>query len=107
MQAIIAKLNENLQLLYRKAVDADSVIEQLQSQGKGRHQAVFQTEAGFRTKSNKFVPYVAELTDEVALLQQLLAEQKESEFKLQLAGLVKKIEAAFITLDNFNRAVEQ
>ena len=53
MQTIIQSLSENVQLIYRKSIDADQVISRLQHDGKGKFSAIFAKDAGFTTK-NRF-----------------------------------------------------
>lgn len=101
MDAVIEKLNENLQVLYRKAIDADKALEQLTGQGKAKHSSVFPKEAGFNTSSNRFAPYVAELTDDIAQLSRILEEAGESQFNSSLSAAVKKMESLFVTLAQF------
>ena len=47
MQAIIEKLNENLKVVYRQALDADKKLDELQQQGHGKFTALFTKDAGF------------------------------------------------------------
>ena len=61
MQAINEQLQETLQTLYRKAIDADAVLDQLQQVQKGKFQAVFAEDSGFETQAKRFSPYVEEI----------------------------------------------
>lgn len=98
MQAIINQLKENAQLLFRKAIDADRLLDELQQQGKGKHQSVFNADAGFTTKSTRFQPYVQEVMQDI----ESLVQQEASELEAQLKALVKKIELLFTTLSNLS-----
>lgn len=102
MEAVIAKLNENLQVLFRKALDADKALEQLKGQGKGKYRAIFPKEAGFTTSSDMFTPYIAELSNDISSLNELLGKQKQEELNLMLSAVVKKMESVFVTLAQFN-----
>ena len=101
MDAVIEKLHENLQVLYRKAVDADQALEQLKGQGKAKHSSVFPKEAGFQVTSERFAPYIAELSDDIASLVELKEKQEEKTFNSSLSTVVKKMESLFVTLAQF------
>ena len=107
MQAIIDKINDNLQVLYRKAVDADKALEQLKGQGKGRHQAIFPETSGFSVKSARFTPYLTELSEQISDLQSHITQGEEEAFKTALPALIKKIELLFITLEQFKGALKE
>ena len=101
MDAVLEKLNENLQVLYRKAIDADKALEQLTGQGKAKHSSIFPKEAGFTVSSNRFAPYVAELSEEIARLSGSCDESQETQFNSSLSTVVKKMESLFVTLAQF------
>ena len=100
MQAIIQTLSENVQVIYRKSIDADQIISRLQHDGKGKFSAVFAKDAGFKTSSRLFKPYVEELANEVLALEQ----KNQSDLKQQLPHLVKKIELMLKTLNQFQKS---
>jgi hypothetical protein len=102
MQNIIQTLSENVQLIYRKAIDADNAITKLQASGKGKFLTIFSADVGFEAKSKHFKPYVEELAQEVANLSEL----SEAELKMKLPMLVKKIEQLFSTLANFQLSIK-
>lgn len=102
MQTIIEKLTENAQLIYRKAIDADAIISKLQSSGKGKFQAIFPANSGFKSSGRYFKPYVDELGQDIAHLSKLSPEQK----KQALPGIVKKIELLHTTLAQFQHSVQ-
>jgi hypothetical protein len=99
MQSIIQSLSENVQVIYRKSIDADQVISRLQHDGKGKFSAIFAKDAGFTTSSRLFKPYVEELAKEVLALEQ----QGQVAVKAQLPSLVKKIELMLKTLNQFQK----
>ncbi|GAC19049.1 hypothetical protein [Paraglaciecola arctica] len=99
MQTIIQSLSENVQLIYRKSIDADQVISRLQHDGKGKFSAVFAKDAGFTTSSRLFKPYVQELANEVLSLEKL----DEAAVKAQLPNLVKKMELLLKTLNQLQK----
>lgn len=101
MQSIIQKLSENIQLIYRKSIDADQIITQLQQDGKGKFTAVFPAEAGFDASSRFFKPYVEELAKNVLDLQ----NESEQTIKSALPGMVTKIELLLTTLGHFQKSI--
>ena len=101
MNAIIEKLSENLQLIYRKAIDADDAIGQLRNDGKGKFTAIFSTDSGFNHQGKFFKPYVEELAEDIKQLSEL----NEHEQKVALAKIVKKMELLLSTLGQFQRSV--
>jgi primosomal protein N'' len=102
MQNIIQKLTENVQAIYRKAIDADEAIGKLQHSGKGKFATIFSLDAGFTVQSKYFKPYVEELAQEVAAL----AELEDEQLKQALPQLVKKIEQMFSTLSQFQLSLK-
>ncbi|AOT09873.1 hypothetical protein [Pseudoalteromonas luteoviolacea] len=87
MQAIIEKLNENLKVVYRQALDADKKLDELQQQGHGKFASLFTKDAGFSFEAKRFKPYVLDVAADVDALsksEQLDEEQlKKAVFKLQ------------------------
>ncbi|TMP31554.1 prephenate dehydrogenase [Pseudoalteromonas rubra] len=87
MQAVIEKLNENLKLVYRQALDADKKLDELQQQGHGKFQALFSEDAGFDFAAKRFKPYVLDVAADVEALSQAEqldeAQLKKAVFKLQ------------------------
>ena len=101
MNSIIDKLSENLQLIYRKAIDADHAINQLRNDGKGKFTAIFPADAGFTHQGKLFKPYVEELASDINHLNTLDGEAQKS----ALAMIVKKMELLLSTLGQFQRSV--
>ena len=102
MNKIIEALNENLRVIYRKAVDADNALKALQADGKGKHKAIFDASSGFTSQSKRFVPYVEELAGEVSHL----SESDEQTLNKALPALVKKIELMLNTLQQFKETLK-
>ena len=103
MQNILQKLSENVQLIYRKSIDADEIINKLQSSGKGKFKSIFAADSGFSTQSNYFKPYVEELAQDVASLSEL----SEAQLKQSLPTIVKKIEQLYTTMTDFQQTVHR
>jgi len=94
---LFEKLTENMQVIYRKAIDADQLLTNIQQSGQGKFNHVFTEDAGFSVTSKRFMPYVEELAGDIVLLQS--AEQQSMESMLQL--IVKKMELLLTTLAQF------
>ncbi|QCZ94611.1 primosomal replication protein PriC [Salinimonas iocasae] len=102
MQAVHAQLQETIQALYRKAVDADNKLDQLQQAQQGKFTAVFSTDSGFRSKSKRFTPYVQEIAED----WQQLKEMDEEEAKTALPQLVAKLQLALETVTRFQQSLK-
>ncbi|MDM7861704.1 hypothetical protein QTP81_13970 [Alteromonas sp. ASW11-36] len=102
MQALHQQLHDNLQLIYRKAIDADAAIDSLQQQGKGKFSTIFDAQSGFTTEARRFGPYVKELATDIEGLK----NADEAELEKQLPQVVKKIELLFKTLGEFKVTVK-
>lgn len=100
MQAVHDQLQETIQTLYRKAVDADNKLNALQQNQQGKFSAIFADDSGFRTQSKRFTPYVQEITED----WQALKEQDEQHAKAALPGLVSKIQLMLETLGRLKQA---
>lgn len=103
MDSVHQQLQETLQTLYRKAVDADQILDQLQHQQQGKFAAIFADDSGFTTRSKRFGPYVEEIAADWQALKQL----SDEDAKQALMPLVKKIELALSTLQQFVSSVKK
>ena len=93
MQQLLLKITENMQIIYRKAIDADAALDSLQQSGKAKFSVIFSEDSGFVTRSKRFVPYVEELAKDVTKL-----EKKNADIEAELIILVKKMELMLLTL---------
>ncbi len=101
MQEIHQQLQETLQTLYRKSIDADQMLDKLQQDQKGKFAAIFPSDTPFATESKRFGPYV----EEIASDWQALKELEDEAAKQALPALVKKIELMLTTLSQFQSTV--
>ena len=101
MNSVVQALNDNLRVIYRKSVDADTALNSLQAQGKGKFNTIFAEGSGFETRSKLFGPYVEELAGEVSVLVEADKEAITSALPL----LVKKIEIMLSTLEQFKKTL--
>ncbi|MFQ3206089.1 MAG: hypothetical protein ACI9IT_000223 [Glaciecola sp.] len=93
MQQVLAKITENMQIIYRKAIDADSALDKLQQSGKAKFSVIFTEDNGFTTKSKRFGPYVDELAKDISILQ-----SDNIDIKNEITVIVKKMELMLLTL---------
>ncbi len=96
MQTVIEKLNDNLKIVYRQALDADNKLDELQQQGHGKFKALFTEEAGFSFEAKRFKPYVLDVAADVEGLSK--AEKIDEQ---QLALVVKKLQSLLQLLATF------
>lgn len=101
MQAIHQQLQETIQSLYRKAVDADQALDQLQKDKVGKFAAIFADDSHFTTKAKRFGPYI----EEIATDWQTLKALPDEKAKVELPLLVKKIELALVTITQFQQSL--
>jgi hypothetical protein len=96
MQAVIEKLNENLKVVYRQALDADKKLDELQQQGHGKFTALFDKNAGFNFEAKRFKPYVLDTAADVEALSKMENLDKE-----KLKAVVFKIQNLIQLLATF------
>lgn len=94
---VLEQLQENLKIIYHKAVDADKQLELLRQQKKAGFAQIFGADSAFKNHSNTFLPYVEELA---ADLQEIQTDNEEH-YKTLLPAIVVKIELLFKTLNAF------
>ncbi len=97
MNSILPHLEQNIQEIYRKALDADAHLAQLKQQGMAKFTAIFDQNSLFKCTDRTFMPYVAELTQDIADFRdkadqaQLNIILKKMELLYQLLGTMKNI----------------
>ncbi|CAM5200538.1 prephenate dehydrogenase [Alishewanella longhuensis] len=101
METLLEQLDENLKELYRKALDADALLEELQLQGQAKHQAIFNKDTVFQAQSNRFMPYLAETAEQIAAIRQ---SQQFNTATLQ--RVVKQLQLLHKTLTEFRQALK-
>jgi hypothetical protein len=82
-----------MQIIYRKAIDADSALDNLQRSGKAKFSVIFVEDSGFATRSKRFGPYVDELAKDITSLQ-----IDDADIKDDIATVVKKMELLLLTI---------
>lgn len=100
MDTLLDQLDDNLKELYRKALDADALLDNLQQQGHAKHQRIFADHALFQASSNRFMPYLAETAEQVAAMRQ---SQQFNTATLQ--RVVKQMKQLHQTLAEFRTVI--
>ncbi|WJG09018.1 hypothetical protein [Aliiglaciecola sp. LCG003] len=96
-QTLFEKLTETMQLIYRKAIDADDALAKLMQSGKGKFNHIFTPDAGFEVQSKRFMPYVKELAKDITELE----NANQQSLQQSLPHIVKKMELLLTTLNQF------
>lgn len=96
-ETVLKHLQENVKIIYHKAVDADKQIELLREQKKAGFAQIFSADTAFKNHSDTFLPYVEELA---ADLQEIQTDDEEH-YKKLLPNIVVKIELLFKMLTTF------
>ncbi|OGO81111.1 MAG: prephenate dehydrogenase [Chromatiales bacterium RIFOXYA1_FULL_46_5] len=100
MDQLLEQLDQNLKDLYRKALDADAVLDDIRQQGHGNYQTIFVNDKSFLVSSNRFMPYLSEAAEQVAAMRQT---QQFNTATLQ--RVVKQIQLLHKTLAEFRQAI--
>ena len=100
MDQLLEQLDQNLKDLYRKALDADAILEDIQQQGHGKYQTIFVNDKSFQVSSNRFMPYLSEAAEQVAAMRQT---QQFNTATLQ--RVVKQIQLLHKTLAEFRQVI--
>ena len=70
MDQIIKHIDQNMQDIYRKAVDADEKLTALKKQGMAKFTSIFEQQNLFKCQQNQFMPYVVELADDICTFKE-------------------------------------
>ncbi|WP_417617162.1 hypothetical protein [Oceanisphaera sp.] len=95
--SVTNKLNDTLKELYHQAIDADKKLAELRSRGQAKFSAVLREDSQFITHADHFMPYVAELAEEL----EILTSTTEEEYQDLLSRMVHKIKLLAETLSQF------
>ncbi|WP_022940897.1 hypothetical protein [Psychromonas hadalis] len=102
-ESVLKQLQENLKIIYHKAVDADKQLQQLRSQKKAGFAHIFAADGAFKNHSDTFLPYVEELA---ADLQEIQTDD-EDHYKKLLPNIVVKIELLFKMLSSLKNNLKE
>jgi len=96
---VVEQLQENIKVIYRKAVDADKQLELLRSDKKASFAQIFSSDTIFTNHATTFLPYVEELVADLLAIQ----EDTDDNYKALLPAIVTKIELLFKMLEAFSK----
>lgn len=96
-ESVLIQLQENVKIIYHKAVDADKMLAQLREQKKAGFSQIFAADTAFNKHSDTFLPYVEELAADLQAIQ----TDDEEHYKKLLPNIVVKIELLFKMLNSF------
>lgn len=99
---VLKPLSENIQLAYRQAIDADNKLNLLKKEGHGKFSNIFKQSQVFTTQSNRFLPYVEEIANDLQIFTNTMQNSNtDSEQQLQLIvtklGLLLQLLKSFKT----------
>ncbi|MFD1008847.1 MULTISPECIES: hypothetical protein [Oceanisphaera] len=97
--SVTNKLNDTLKELYHQAIDADKKLAELRTKGQAKFSAVLREDSQFITHADHFMPYVAELAEEL----EILLTAAEEEYQDLLSRMIQKIQLLAETLSQFMR----
>ncbi len=100
MDKLLEQLDNNLKELYRKALDADTLLDNLQQQGQAKYQSIFSKDSPFQVNSNRFMPYLSETAEQIAAMKQ---SQQFNTATLQ--NVVEQLKLLHKTLADFRQAL--
>lgn len=98
-ESVQQQLQENIKLIYHRAVDADKALEELRKQDVASFAHIFSNDTPFTNHSDTFLPYVEELAADLQAIQ----TDDDEHYKTQIPAIVVKIELLFKTLDAFKK----
>lgn len=97
---IIIQLQDNVQIAYRKAIDADKQLDELKKSGLGKFSEIFTKAQGFTARGDRFKPYVEELASELSEIQ-----GGKIELEVALESFIPKLAILLETLAAFKQKV--
>lgn len=101
MKNILPHLDQNLQEIYRQAIDVDNQIGQLKQQGMAKFASVFPTKNLFNCNDKIVMPYVEELAEDIVMFR---ASQDQNLLNtiLKKMEMLHKVLGAFKNLTKSN-----
>ena len=98
VEQVIEKITGNLKALYPLAQAADEQLDILKKQNKGKFTAIFQKDSVFTAHSDRFLPYMVEVAEQLASLRKL----DGNSYNQQLKELLYKIQQMHQVLQQFH-----
>jgi len=97
-ETVLSQLQENVKIIYHKAVDADKKLAILREQKKASFAQIFSADSAFKHHADTFLPYVEELAADLQAIQ----VDDDEHYKTLLPNIVIKIELLLKMLTAFN-----
>jgi len=94
---VLIQLQDNVKIIYHKAVDADKQLALLREQKQASFAQIFSDDSVFKNHSTTFLPYVEELAADLQEIQ----TDNEAHYKTLLPAIVLKIELLLKMLNAF------
>ena len=94
---VLIQLQDNVKIIYHKAVDADKQLALLREQKQASFAQIFSDDSVFKNHSTTFLPYVEELAADLQEIQ----TDNEAHYKTLLPAIVIKIELLLKMLNAF------
>lgn len=87
-EVVVEKMTDNLKSLYTLALRADEELDILRKQNKGKFTAIFQKDSPFKAQSDRFLPYMVEVADELGALLSV----DDADYIAKLKTLMRKVQ---------------
>jgi len=97
-ESVLNQLQENVKIIYHKAVDADKKLALLREHKKASFAQIFSSETAFKNHADTFLPYVEELAADLQAIQ----VDGDEHYKTLLPSIVTKIELLLKMLTAFD-----
>lgn len=97
LQQLHDTLQSDLQTVYRKAIDIDQRLDELEKEGNGKFESVFSENSPFTMKAKRLLPYIEELAGDLELLLQ------ETQLELPLQTYLAKLQHVHQVIARFKQ----
>ena len=102
MNELMASFKQTIEDITAQATQADMQLATLNQAGMGKFNHIMSQDSGFVVRSNRFQPYVLELTEQYLSLEAMSPEQQ----KTQIPVMVKKMEVLLRTLVQLQQSID-
>ena len=97
-EVVVEKLTHNLKSLYTLAQNADEELEILKKQNRGKFSAILRRDSPFSVQSDRFLPYMVEVADELSALLSV----DDAQYMAKLKTLMRKVQLLNAMLVRFH-----
>lgn len=102
MNQLLTSFHAALEDITERAMNADLYLAELKNAGMGNFNYVLASDSGFQVRSNRFQPYILELSEQLNKLRVV----SDNEIKAALPELLKKLELLLKTLMSFEKSLQ-